>query len=82
MWAEVSPLTFTKSQSESVDIEISFESYKHSQDNGAFDGPWGVLAHAFFPSSYPIGGDIHMDDSEPWSVTYQVKMTYLTRILS
>ena len=77
MWAEVSPLTFSQVRSGNVDIEIRFESYLHSfnpfDGDGAFDGPSGVLAHAFFPSSSRIGGDIHMDDSEPWSVTYQVK---------
>eukprot|EP00091_Calanus_sinicus_P013508 TRINITY_DN2998_c0_g1_i1.p1 TRINITY_DN2998_c0_g1~~TRINITY_DN2998_c0_g1_i1.p1 ORF type:complete len:252 (+),score=45.95 TRINITY_DN2998_c0_g1_i1:123-878(+) len=65
MWQEVSDLRFEETSSRSADIEIRFEKYSHG-DGNAFDGPGGVLAHAFYPR---FGGDAHFDDSENWSVT-------------
>ena len=47
-----------------VDLEVSYETYSHG-DGDPFDGPGGTLAHAFYPR---WGGDIHMDDSEEWTV--------------
>jgi matrix metalloproteinase-14 (membrane-inserted) len=43
---------------------LSFESGIHSDDK-PFDGPGGILAHAFFPQS---GGDVHFDEAEKWIV--------------
>jgi len=65
MWQEASDLRFEETNSRSADIEIRFEKYSHG-DGNAFDGPGGVLAHAFYPR---FGGDAHFDDSENWSVT-------------
>jgi len=64
MWQEATGLTFEKKDSGSVHIEIRFEKYEHG-DGDAFDGPGGTLAHAYFPQ---FGGDVHVDDTEYWSI--------------
>ncbi|HEX8651392.1 MAG TPA: matrixin family metalloprotease [Pyrinomonadaceae bacterium] len=67
-WAAVSPLNFTETGG-SADIRIGWFTGDHG-DGSAFDGPSGVLAHAFFPppNGGDIAGDMHFDDSETWSV--------------
>jgi len=67
MWEKSSGLTFRETNGDDgeADIEVSFQNGEHG-DGNAFDGPRGVLAHAFFPL---YGGDVHMDASEAWSVT-------------
>ena len=42
---------------------MKFAKWGHG-DNDAFDGPSGVLAHAFYPR---YGGDAHFDDDEFWT---------------
>ena len=62
-WSDVSSLTFRKVTSQPI-IDISFQRRDHG-DNDPFDGIGGVLAHAYFPQA---GGDVHLDEDEPWSV--------------
>uniref|UniRef100_A0A8C1YSM6 interstitial collagenase n=1 Tax=Cyprinus carpio TaxID=7962 RepID=A0A8C1YSM6_CYPCA len=62
VWAKVTPLKFTRIYSGTADITISFATGYHG-DAYPFDGPQGILAHAFAPSS-GIGGDAHFDEDE------------------
>ncbi|XP_043085303.1 collagenase 3-like [Puntigrus tetrazona] len=62
VWAKVTPLKFTRINSGTADIMISFGRRYHGDDY-PFDGPQGTLAHAFAPSP-GIGGDAHFDDDE------------------
>ncbi|XP_043572112.1 stromelysin-3-like isoform X1 [Chiloscyllium plagiosum] len=65
VWSDVTPLTFTEVQDTSADIIIEFTRYWHG-DNLPFDGPGGVLAHAFYPQT-PRAGNIHFDYDELWT---------------
>ncbi|MCC5947981.1 MAG: matrixin family metalloprotease [Nitriliruptoraceae bacterium] len=78
MWSAHSPLRFTQvAASAGAEIRIRFATGAHAAtgtNDPAFDGPGGVLAHAFYPSVPPapvtaIMGDAHFDDAETWTVT-------------
>nr|XP_046188162.1 stromelysin-3-like [Oncorhynchus gorbuscha] len=66
VWSDVTPLWFTEVSSGRADIIIDFTRYWHG-DNLPFDGPGGILAHAFFPRTHRAG-DIHFDYDESWTV--------------
>ncbi|XDV54569.1 hypothetical protein PO909_022825 [Leuciscus waleckii] len=65
VWADVTPLRFTHIYRGTADIMISFGTKYHG-DAFPFDGPQGVLAHAFAPSS-GLGGDAHFYDDDFFS---------------
>ncbi|XP_024593115.1 neutrophil collagenase isoform X3 [Neophocaena asiaeorientalis asiaeorientalis] len=69
LWSRVSPLNFTKTSQEEADIKIAFLQGDHG-DNSPFDGPNGILAHAFQPGP-GIGGDVHFDAEETWTKTFR-----------
>ncbi|XP_052422620.1 collagenase 3-like isoform X1 [Carassius gibelio] len=62
VWAKVTPVKFTRIYSGAADIMISFGTRYHG-DGYPFDGPQGILAHAFAPSP-GLGGDAHFDGDE------------------
>ncbi|XP_054448576.1 neutrophil collagenase [Pteronotus mesoamericanus] len=66
VWSDASPLGFTVSEGK-ADIDIAFVQRVHG-DNSPFDGPNGILAHAFQPGQ-GIGGDVHFDIEETWTST-------------
>ncbi|XP_044116543.1 neutrophil collagenase [Neovison vison] len=66
VWSNASSLTFTKTSQEEADIKIAFVQGDHG-DNSPFDGPNGILAHAFQPGQ-GIGGDAHFDEDEIWTM--------------
>uniref|UniRef100_A0A8C0JEG1 interstitial collagenase n=1 Tax=Chelonoidis abingdonii TaxID=106734 RepID=A0A8C0JEG1_CHEAB len=65
VWSDVSPLTFKRIYDGNADIMMSFEIGDH-RDNSPFDGPDGLLAHAFQPGN-GLGGDVHFDEAEYWT---------------
>lgn len=69
VWSDVAPLTFTRVYHGDCDIEIKFVDGDHG-DNSPFDGPNGILAHAFQPGPN-IGGDTHFDEAETFTKNSQ-----------
>ena len=73
LWAAHTPLRFTPvALAAGPEIIIRFVGGDHG-DGSPFDGPSGVLAHAFYPSVppaavTPIMGDAHFDEAETWTV--------------
>lgn len=70
LWSAVTPLTFTEiAFASNPHIKISFVSGNHG-DGSNFDGPGGVLAHAYYPppNNGDLAGDAHFDEAETWSV--------------
>ncbi|KAG8377781.1 hypothetical protein BUALT_Bualt08G0069100 [Buddleja alternifolia] len=62
LWSSVSPFRFVYvPEYNNCDIKITFEFRDHG-DGLPFDGPGGILAHAFAP----IDGRLHYDGDEMW----------------
>ncbi|PNJ24945.1 MMP26 isoform 2 [Pongo abelii] len=67
IWSNVTPLIFQQVQNEDADIKISFWQWAH-EDGWPFDGPGGILGHAFLPNS-GNPGVVHFDKNEHWSAS-------------
>ncbi|KAJ0042270.1 hypothetical protein Pint_19421 [Pistacia integerrima] len=64
-WAGNTHFKFTQTQNaRNADITVSFHSGDH-RDGSPFDGPGGILAHAYAPRD----GRFHYDADERWSVS-------------
>jgi len=73
-WAAVAPLSFSEvALGSSPDIVIRFVAGDHG-DGNPFDGPSGVLAHAYYPppGGGALAGDTHFDEAETWTVSLPV----------
>ncbi|XP_075404843.1 matrix metalloproteinase-27 [Tenrec ecaudatus] len=66
LWSKVTPLVFTKISKGIADIMIAFRTRVHGWCPRHFDGPLGVLGHAF-PPGLGLGGDTHFDEDENWT---------------
>ncbi|XP_036379163.1 matrix metalloproteinase-18 [Megalops cyprinoides] len=66
VWSDVTRLRFPRRSRSKADIMISFRIRDH-EDEFTFDGKGGILAHAFQPGT-GIGGDVHFDSEESWTV--------------
>ncbi|XP_056417530.1 stromelysin-1-like isoform X1 [Hyla sarda] len=78
LWSEVTPLNFRQTYSGEADIMISF-GYRNHGDFFPFDGPSGILAHAFAPGN-EIGGDVHFDEEETWTLGRQDTNIFLVAL--
>nr|BAJ93576.1 predicted protein [Hordeum vulgare subsp. vulgare] len=63
-WARVIPARFRETRDyNTADVRVGFLAGDHG-DGEPFDGPLGVLGHAFSPPS----GQLHLDAAERWAV--------------
>ena len=76
LWSDVTPLRFREvAFADNPEIKIRFAAGDHGDGTqNAFDGPSGVLAHAFYPppNGGDIAGDAHFDEAETWTVALPV----------
>lgn len=65
-WARVIPMGFVETEDYvAADIKVGFYVGSHG-DGVPFDGPLGVLGHAFSPKN----GRLHLDAAERWAVDF------------
>uniref|UniRef100_A0A8D0C4N4 Matrix metallopeptidase 27 n=1 Tax=Salvator merianae TaxID=96440 RepID=A0A8D0C4N4_SALMN len=75
VWSAVTPLTFSKVHNGRADIMIDvwiiIFIYLHTGCPRYFDGPLGVLGHAF-PPGHPLRGTLHFDEDENWTTKFNL----------
>ncbi|KAG8092533.1 hypothetical protein GUJ93_ZPchr0012g19515 [Zizania palustris] len=70
-WARAIPVGFIETEDyEGADIKVGFYVGNHG-DGVPFDGPLGVLGHAFSPKN----GRLHLDAAERWAVDFNADQT-------
>lgn len=69
LWAAVADIDFVEVTDNGVDFDASGASGDIRIGSHTFDGPGGVLAHAFFPPPNGVSsaGDMHFDKEENWT---------------
>ncbi|KAH0625166.1 hypothetical protein JD844_033340 [Phrynosoma platyrhinos] len=72
VWSTVTPLTFIRVHRGRADIMIEFTTRVHGRCPRHFDGPLGVLGHAF-PPNHPLRGNVHLDEDEKWTASLTVQ---------
>ncbi|XP_075210258.1 collagenase 3-like [Lycorma delicatula] len=78
-WAKHSPLNFTHDYYD-YDILISdkYGTHNYAKTNdrcpNKFDGPGGILAHAFLPNKANTLIEIHIDEAETWNLNLEGKV--------
>ncbi|XP_037742351.1 matrix metalloproteinase-17 [Chelonia mydas] len=66
VWSEAAPLTFHEVGGSGADVSVEFLHLDH-RDGYPFDGPGGMVAHAFFPGDPQRAGHVHFDSDEDWT---------------
>ena len=68
-WATYAAIFWSRAASAELvrSVDIGWFVGDHG-DGYPFDGPGGILAHAFYPSLHHLGGDVHFDDDELWEI--------------
>jgi hypothetical protein len=67
-WSSVANLTFVEVVDNGVAAGASGTNADIRISGHAFDGPSGVLAHAYFPGAYSLAGDTHFDTADTWGL--------------
>ncbi|XP_040820293.1 matrix metalloproteinase-26 [Ochotona curzoniae] len=78
VWSKVTPLIFQQVASQDADIKLSFWKRGHG-DCWSFDGPGGILGHAFLPDSQH-SGTVHFDKDEHWSTSNKGSNLFLVAV--